>query len=188
MVKIGDAVSVIVRNNLLYSLLISSGLVNYTSLANKISSRVEAISGKRVKINTIVKVLTSLESVKTDTKALEILRNSNITAEYKYTEVYRDSLDEIGDDVMLLVREGARFKCIEKSRETNDLALIRILLPNESSGEPGITLLITEYLNASGLKTKNIYRLNTEIWITVGIEDAGLVLDKLSKFFYNSYL
>lgn len=186
MVKIADAVSVIVRDNLLYSLLINSGLVNYTSLANKIRGQVEAITGKEVKINTIVKVLTTLRVERADTEALEILKNSNIMAEYKYAEIYYDNIGEIGKGVMLAVREGNRYKCIEKSQETSDLALIRVILPQESAGEPGITLLITEYLSAVGLKIKNIYRLDTEIWITVSISDAGLVLDRLSKFFYNS--
>lgn len=188
MVKIADVVSVIVRNNILYSLLLSSGLVNHTSLANKIHSQVEAISGKKVKINTIVKVLTGMEVKKVDTMALEILRKSNIMAEYKYTEVYHDTIEEIGKHTMLAVNEGDMYKCIEKSSTTNDLALIRVVLPKESAGEPGITLLITEYLSASGLKTKNIYRLDTEIWITVSINHAGLVLDKLSNFFYNSQI
>ncbi len=188
MAKIADVVSVIIRNNLLYSLLISSGLVNHTSLANKIHNQVEAISGKKVKINTIVKVLTSLNLNKADTKALEILRNSNIMAEYKYTETYHDSIEDTGNQVMLAVKEENRYKCIEKSGKTNDLALIRVILPKESAGEPGITLLITEYLSASGLKTKNIYRLDTEIWITVSINHAGIVLDKLSNFFYNSQM
>lgn len=186
MVKIADAVSVIVRDNLLYSLLISSGLINYTSLANRIKSQVDSITGKKVKVNTIVKILTGFKIENTNVKALDILRRSNLIAEYKYTERYFQNTGDFDKDIMLAVREGDRYKCILKSRETSDLALIRIILPKESAGEPGITLLITEYLNTVGLSVKNIYRLDTEIWITVSINEAGIVLDRLGKFFYNS--
>lgn len=186
MVKISDAVSVIVRDNLLYSLLISSGLINYTSLANRINGQVDSITGKKVKVNTIVKILTGFKVENTNVKTLDILRRSNLIAEYKYTERHFQSIEDFNEDIMLAVRDGDRYKCILKSREKSDLALIRVILPKESSGEPGLTLLITEYLNTVGLSVKNIYRLDTEIWITVSIAQAGIVLDRLGKFLYNS--
>lgn len=186
MVRIGDAIQEIVRENLLYSMLVNSGLVNYTGLARKIQKQVESITGSEVKINTIVKVLSGIKTEGKDVAALEILRKSSLVAEYRYVEQYQESLEGLDDRLMLAVRDGERYRCILKSVESTDLALIRILLPEESSGEPGITLLVVEYLNVFGLDIRNIYRLDKEIWLTVKISEAGMVLDKLGKFLYNS--
>lgn len=188
MVKIGDAIEEIVGQNLLYSMLIRSGLVNYTSLARKMKKQVDFITGSEVKVNTIVKALTGIKPRIPSKGALDILRKSNLMAEYRYTEGQYSSLDNLGDRVMLAVREANGYRCILRSEETSDLALIRILLPNEASGEPGITLLVVEYLNVFGLDIKNIYRLDTEIWLTVKISDAGMILDRLGKFLYNSQM
>lgn len=185
MVKIGDAIHEIINRNMIYSLLVSSGMANYTSLARRIQKKVEFITGGEVRINTIVKVLTGMKVTKSDEKIPDILGRSNIIAEYKYTEAHLKSPEEIGKDVMLAVKENDGYKCIIKSDRTNDLALIRILLPVDSSREPGITLLIVEYLNTFGLSIRNIYRLDTEVWITVNFADAGLILDRLGNFFYH---
>ncbi|AKA49519.1 hypothetical protein IX51_10910 [uncultured archaeon] len=186
MVKVTDSINVIVRENLIYSLMINSGLANYTSLARKIQNQVEFVTGKKVKINTIVKTLTSYRSKEVDSNAIEILKKSNLSVEYKYTEGYFDSMKEVGDNAMLVVREAGRYKCIMKSDDTNDLAMIRIILPSESAGEPGITLLLTEYLNIFGIDVKNIYRLDTEIWLIVNVDQAGQITDRISKLLYSS--
>ncbi len=188
MVKTGDAIQEIVSKNILYSMLVNSGLANYTGLARKIQNQVESMTGTCVKLNTIVKTLSGIKSERKDFMALEILKKSNLTAEYKYSEEYLDDLAEAGDRLLLAVRENNRYRCILKSGKTSDLALIRILLPEESAGEPGITLLVVEYLNVFGLDIKNIYRLDTEIWLTVKISEAGQVLDKLGRFLFNSQL
>lgn len=187
MIKVTDVINVIIRENLLYSLMMSSGLVNYTSLARKIKDQVEFVTGKSVKINTIVKTLTSYKDSGTSkSRAIEILKRSNLSVEYRYTEAYFDSMDDVGDEAMLVVREEGKFKCIMKSGDTNDLALIRISLPIESSGEPGITMLLTQYLNIFGIDVKNIYRLNTEIWLTVSVGQAAQITDQISKLLYYS--
>lgn len=188
MVKVTDAINVIIRENLLYSFMINSGLVNYTSLARKIRSQVEFMAGREVKLNTIVKTLSSVRVSESDARAIDILKRSNLTVEYRYTEKNYRKLGDAGEDTMLAVREGDMYRCILKSDDTNDLALIRIVLPSESSGEPGITLLVTEYLNIFGIRVKNIYRLDTEIWLTVNVEDAGEITDRISKLLYSSQI
>lgn len=188
MVKVTDAINTVIRENLLYSLMVNSGLANYTSLARRIQRKVGFMTGKEVKINTIVKTLTTMRSEGWECKAVEILKKSNLAVEYRYAEEYSDNLADISGDVMLVVKEGGRFRCIVKSRETNDLALIRIVLPPESAGEPGITLLVTEYLNIFGITVMNIYRLNTEIWLTVDVNHAGQITDRLSKLLYDSQM
>lgn len=188
MVRTWDAIQEIIGENLLYTMLLSSGLANYTSLARKIQKQVESMTGNEVKVNTIVKALTGVKTKEEDLGALEILRKANLMAEYKYTEETLESLEGLGDRLLLAVREGENYRCILKSDRSTDLALIRILLPEESSGQPGITLLVVEYLNVMGLDIRNIYRLDKEIWLTVKISEAGMVLDKLGKFLYNSQM
>lgn len=188
MVKVTDAINVIVKENLLYSFIINSGLANYTSLARRIKSQVEFLTGKDVKINTIVKTLTGLTIKEQDTKASDVLKKSSLSVEYKYTEKYYDDLKDVSSNAMLVVREKDKFKCIFQSGDSNDLALIRITMSPEASGIPGITLLLTEYLSIYDIKVRNIYRLDTEIWITVSVRDAGLITDHLSKLLYNSQM
>ena len=53
MTKISDSVKVIVSNNLIYSMAISSGLCNYTKIAENIRDKVEAMTGKNVKFNPV---------------------------------------------------------------------------------------------------------------------------------------
>lgn len=188
MVKVTDAINVIVRQNLLYSFMINSGLVNYTSLARKIKNQVEFMTGKQVKINTIVKTLTGIRVSESDTRAIDILKKSNLSVEYRYTESYSDRISDVGEGAMLAVRDGERYKCILRSDDTNDLALIRISLPEDSAGEPGVTLLVTEYLNIFEIRVKNIYRLDTEIWLTVNVQEAGQITDRISKLLYSSQM
>ncbi len=185
-VTTSEAIREIVGENILYSMLINSGLANYTGLARKIQNQVESMTGTQVKVNTIVKALSNISTENKDQKALEILKNSNLTAEYRYSEENVSSLEGLEDRLLLAVREGDSYRCILKSGKSSDLALIRILLPEAASGEPGITLLVVEYLNLFGLDIRNIYRLDTEIWLTVRMAEAGKVLDKLGRFLYVS--
>lgn len=186
MVKVTDAINAVIRENLLYSLVINSGLANYTSLARRIKKQVEFLTGKEVKLNTIVKTLTSLSVKEEDSKALNILKKSSLLVEYKYTEEYLDRIKDVSEKAMLVVREKNRIKCIVQSDESHDLALIRIQMPPEASGVPGITLFLTEYLSIYDINVRNIYRLDTEIWITVNVRDAGKITDHLGKLLYNS--
>lgn len=186
MTKVTDAIETIVRENLLYSIIVYSGLGNYTSIAKKMKKQVEFLSGKEVKLNTIVKNLTRLESTVREPPNIEFLKKSTLSVEYKYTKQSYSSFDQIPRDVLLVVKEREMYNTIAQSKDKNDLALIKILLPEEASGTPGLTLLLTEYLSIYGIQTRNIYRLDTEIWITVDIQDGGIVTEKLGKLLYNS--
>ncbi|AAT43390.1 hypothetical protein [Picrophilus oshimae] len=187
MTKISDAVKVIVENNLVYSLSISSGMCNYTKLAQAIKSKVETMTGKDVKVNTIVKVLAGMkENAKSYDQSLDIFKKSSMTIEYKYNKVYCNNIREIPENSILVMKESNYYTCIANvNDEKSDFALIKILLPKESAFTPGLTLLITDYLMTYDIKFTNIYRLDTEIWIMIDNTNAGKALYHLSSLFYS---
>ncbi|MEM4835236.1 MAG: hypothetical protein QXS49_04075, partial [Ferroplasma sp.] len=113
MTKISDSVKVIVSNNLIYSMAISSGLCNYTKIAENIRDKVEAMTGKNVKFNTIVKVLANMKSEKPEyTDDLEILKKSSLTIEYEYSILYFDDIKTIPENSILVMKESNIYVCI----------------------------------------------------------------------------
>ncbi len=188
MTKISDSVKVIVSNNLIYSMAISSGLCNYTKVAENIKDKVEAMTGKTVKFNTIVKVLANMKTEKPEyTDDLEILKKSSLTIEYEYSILYFDDIKKIPENTILVMKESNIYICIANTgNQQSKIALIKIILPKESSFTPGLTLLITDYLMTYGIKFTNIYRLNTEIWIVIDNSNAGKALYHLSNLLHES--
>jgi len=188
MAKISDSVKVIVDNNLIYSMVISSGLCNYTKIAENIKDKVEAMTGKNVKFNTIVKILTNMKSTKHEYSAdLDILKQSSLTIEYEYSILYFDDLKNVPENAILIMKESNFYVCIANIGNTESkIALIKIILPKESSFTPGLTLLITDYLMTYGIKFTNIYRLDTEIWIIIDNANAGKALFHLSNLLHSS--
>ncbi len=72
---------------------ISSGLCNYTKIAENIKDKVEAMTGKPVKFNTIVKVLANMKTQKPEyIDDLDILKRSSLTIEYEYSVIYFDDI------------------------------------------------------------------------------------------------
>jgi len=188
MTKISDAVKVIVNNNLIFSMAISSGLCNYTKIAENIKDKVEAMTGKPVKFNTIVKVLANMKTQKPEyIDDLDILKRSSLTIEYEYSVIYFDDIKKIPDNAILVMKESNYYVCIASNKGSESkIALIKIILPKESSFTPGLTLLITDYLMTYGIKFTNIYRLGTEIWIIIDNSNAGKALYHLSTLLHEN--
>ncbi|MEM0139262.1 MAG: hypothetical protein QXZ44_01415 [Ferroplasma sp.] len=188
MVKISDSVKVIVSNNLIYSMVISSGLSNYTKIAENIKDKVEAMTGKNVKFNTIVKVLASMKTTTMQHAGdLNILKRSSLTIEYEYSILYFDDIRKVPDNSILVMKESNAYICIASTGNQNSkIALIKIILPKQSSFTPGLTLLITDYLMTYGINFTNIYRLDTEIWIIIDNSNAGKALYHLSNLLHEN--
>jgi hypothetical protein len=167
---------------------ISSGLCNYTKIAENIRDKVEAMTGKNVKFNTIVKVLANMKSEKPEyTDDLEILKKSSLTIEYEYSILYFDDIKTIPENSILVMKESNIYVCIAKTEnQESKIALIKIILPKQSSFTPGLTLLITDYLMTYGIKFTNIYRLDTEIWIIIDNSNAGKALYHLSNLLHEN--
>ncbi len=188
MTKISDSVKVIIDNNLIYSMAISSGLCNYTKIAEDIKDKVEAMTGKNVKFNTIVKVLTNIKATKPEySDDLNILKKSSLTIEYEYSILYFDNIKKMPENAILMMKESNFYVCIaDIGNIESKIALIKIILPKESSFTPGLTLLITDYLMTYGIKFTNIYRLDTEIWIVIDNANAGKALFHLSNLLHSN--
>ncbi|KAA8923512.1 aspartate kinase [Thermoplasma sp.] len=186
MTKASDAVKGIINSNNIYTLLLNTGLVNYTKLAREIKSQVDFLTGKKVKINTIVKALTNIEIKAKPKDVLLILKQSILTLEYNYKEITTENRSDIPDDAILVIKESNGYSGIIKTTDGNSLVIAKILLPPGSCTTAGITLLITEFLEINGVSVRNIYRLSKEIWIIVDSESAGKAADALNRLLYKS--
>ncbi|WP_241761889.1 aspartate kinase [Thermoplasma acidophilum] len=160
--------------------------MNYTKLAREIKSQVDFLTGKKVKINTIVKALTNIEIKSKPKDILLILKQSILTLEYNYKEITTENRNKIPDDAILVIKESNGYSAIIKTTDGNSLVIAKILLPPGSCTTAGITLLITEFLEINGVSVRNIYRLSKEIWIIVDSESAGKAADALNRLLYKS--
>ena len=93
--RIKDVVEKIIENNPLYSLAMRSGFVNFTSLSKSIKPTVDSMLEKDVKLNTLVKILSSLDIYAGSwDRQSKILKESNISMEYRYTEIELDKFPD----------------------------------------------------------------------------------------------
>ncbi|BAB60204.1 TVG1086877 [Thermoplasma volcanium GSS1] len=186
MTKASEAVKTIVSNNNVYSLLINTGLVNYTKLAREIKGQVDFLTGKKIKINTIVKALTNIEVKGKNSNALEILKQSTLTLEYNYEEQHFENPEEIPKSAILIIKDQNGYSTLAKSAKSNSLVIAKIHLPAGSCTTAGITLLITEFLEINGISVVNIYRLSREVWIIIQSESAGKAADALNRLLFQN--
>ncbi|MCL4345574.1 MAG: hypothetical protein M1375_02010 [Candidatus Thermoplasmatota archaeon] len=188
MSKLRDVVINIVHGDPLYAILVGSGLVNYTSLAREIQDSVQNATGKQVKINTIVKVLTE-EKIDTDSwsRQMNILSKADLSLEYRYEE---KEVERIGPDCMdfaFAYRDRGRIKIITHSGEGGHLACIKVTLPEEGSEVPGLTFFIVRFLSIHGAKIERIYRLDREILLICNQNVADSIMTILSDLIIKSH-
>lgn len=188
MTKINEAVNLLIGENPLYTMMLRSNVVNYSSLAKTIREKVEGITGKEVKVNTIVKCLTEISPSESTENQLEYLRKSNLSLEYKYAEKIQNTRPSLKENTVLVYRTGEEWKILSKDMEGGNLALIRIQLPLEAAGRPGITLFVVEYLLMHRIEVDKIYRFGTEILLVCNQEKADIIVRYLSELMFKSYL
>ena len=188
MTKINDAVKLVVQENPLYSTMIKSGLVNYANLARKIQTTVESMTGKMVKLNTLVKSLSQIRPETTWGGQIDLLKNSKLSLDYKYKEKLATSSKDITENSIVAVRTPRGFKCLVGEADDGNLALIRIELPADAAGSPGLTLFVVEYLMLQKVNIEKIYRFDTEIILTSKQEYAVKIIEHLSNLVYRSKL
>ena len=186
MATVSDSVRIIVNESPFYSTIIKSGLGNFASIARRIKPSVEILTGETVKLNTIVKVLSTFDSNTESVEDISLLKKSKLAVEYKYKEYDANNVSEITEGTFLAFRTDGHYRCLISSDDEGEMALLRIILPELASGRPGLTLFIVQYLSIHGFKVKNIYRFDREIVLTANMRDAGKVVELVSNLLYSS--
>ncbi len=189
MSKVKDVVKNIVRDNPLYAILISSGLVNYTSLARQIQEQVVKSVSKDVKINTIVKALTE-EKINTDSwnRQMEVLSRCDLSLEYRYEEREVSELPTNCKEFAFAYNYDGKIRIVGHNSETGNLACIKVKLPNDGSDVPGLTFFIVQHLSINGTKVERIYRLDREILLITNQNSAARVMTLLSDLILKSHM
>ncbi|EQB68754.1 MAG: hypothetical protein B2I18_00405 [Cuniculiplasma sp. C_DKE] len=185
---VNNATDLIIENNPMYSLMIKSGIVNYTSLARKIKKQVESMTGKEVKLNTLVKYITSITPGEKEDYQINYLKKSNLDVEFKFAEKEGKEFDPDREDVFLVYKTQEGFKFLVRNDPEGNLACIRITLPPEAKKAPGITLFVVEFLSMQQISIEKIYRFDLEIILVCSVEVASKVISSLSDLIFKSYL
>ncbi len=179
--RIKDVVEKIIENNPLYSLAMRSGFVNFTSLSKSIKPTVDSMLEKDVKLNTLVKILSSLDIYAGSwDRQSKILKESNISMEYRYTEIELDKFPDEPINFLFAYQYRNKYRFIVQDQNRGNMACIRILLPDHGSDVPGITFTVAEYLSVQNIKIEKIYRLDREILLICNHNIADTVLKNLT--------
>ncbi len=180
--KIKDVVEKVIENNPLYSIAMRSGFVNFTSLAKAIKPTVDDACVRDVKINTLVKILSEMKIYAGSwERQSKILKESNISLEYRYTEIELDHFPDTPLEFLFAYKYKNKFRFIVQDEEIGNMACIRIMLPEYGSDVPGITFTVVEYLSIQNIKIERIYRLDREILLICSHSIADTVLKNLSN-------
>ncbi len=170
----------------IYSMMLSTGVVNYTKLASKISPYVNALAGERVRINTIVKALSTVKTEDHFKEIVDILKEADMSVDFRYMERLKCGKFVPGENVLIAYRKNNCWKVIEGD-PSGELALVRITLPPEAAGKPGLTLFLVQYLAVYDLHVEKIYRFDTDILLMCSYEIVDQVVRYLRDLIFLSY-
>jgi flagellar biosynthesis component FlhA len=84
--KVTDAVKKVVDENILYQIVLSSGLANLNALSRQIKNVVDSLTNEDVKLNTIEKALTKLINKNVAIENIST-RGTNVSLESGVTEI-----------------------------------------------------------------------------------------------------
>ncbi len=188
MVSVQQAVRVIVEENPLYLVALSSGIANLSAIAREIKPLVESIVGKEVNLMTIVKALERLASRKIPTsikdigealeKAEVVIFNGVDEVELSLTDTIKlyesHELLELFKGYSILLTDGERVKLIAPvavlGKFTNPMGRLEYTLVRIMFGEKapvGFVTFMVQLARASGITIKHMLRYDNDIFIVV---------------------
>jgi len=179
--RINEAVRDIISKNTLYQMLISTGLVNANALAREIKDSVEVITGKKVKINTVAKVITSVrpkEPVQSGTlNALDVALDTDVVE----TTVGFEEFSKMRPQLILLsFADGDKMRVL-KRREgesaSSDLVLVRLTFRGSSVAYHPLWIIF----NSLGIEVKHVVRHDNRLFIFMARSDAVRALAAIDR-------
>ncbi|WP_292000662.1 hypothetical protein [Caldivirga sp.] len=188
MVSVQQAVRVIVEENPLYVIALSSGIANLSAIAREVKPLVESIVGKEVNLMTIVKALERLSSRKAPTSIRDIgeaLEKAEVVIFNGVDEIELSLVDtvklyeshelmELFKGYSILLTDGERVKLIAPvavlGKFTNtvgrqEYTLVRIMFGEKAP--VGFVTFMVQLARASGITIRHMLRYDNDVFIVV---------------------
>ncbi|MEM0128530.1 MAG: hypothetical protein QXU18_12565 [Thermoplasmatales archaeon] len=170
----------LVRQDIVYRMALTRGIVNYSSLAKKLKKSVDRITGRDIALNTIVKSLTRIRETENLVEPYDALSQLEISLEYGLVRKTTDFLSPNVEPFLIALKTGDGYDILYKDVNKEGLALLRIRMKERFSEIPGITVLIISILESYKVEIRYIYRFGHEIWFLIPKEQGTLALEKLA--------
>jgi len=181
-VKVTEAVKKIVDENVLYQILLSSGLANLNAMAREIKSAVDSMTGKDVKPNTIEKALTKLSARKTEsytvsTSGTEVELETGIS-EVTYTPDEFSSVD-FTRLIMAFMDEGKIKAIVKGGNSTSELVLLKVKFVGAKHEVPYHPLIMV--FNALNVNLLHAFRFDRNVYFIMPRKDSVKALSVIEK-------
>ncbi|WP_449462066.1 hypothetical protein PQ610_06130 [Tardisphaera miroshnichenkoae] len=183
--KVNEAVSQVIDGNYVYQLLISTGLVNANALAREIKESVEAMTGKKAKINTIAKAIAMKKVSEVETSS--VFRGLNFTLDSNLIEKELDAKDATSiplASTLLLFRHGDKvvvLKQRDENDESSDLVLLRLTFPGNSVAYHPLWIVF----NSLNIEVKHVLRHDNDLFIFMRRSEAIRALTIIERLASN---
>ncbi|MFP3214676.1 MAG: hypothetical protein RXO71_02420 [Nitrososphaeria archaeon] len=180
--KVTEAVKKIVDENVLYQILLSSGLANLNAMAREIKSAVDSMTGKDVKLNTIEKALTKLSARKTEsytvsTSGTEVELETGIS-EVTYTPDEFSSVD-FTRLIMAFMDEGKIKAIVKGGNSTSELVLLKVKFVGAKHEVPYHPLIMV--FNALNVNLLHAFRFDRNVYFIMPRKDSVKALSVIEK-------
>jgi hypothetical protein len=193
---ISKIVEDIVRENPLYMMAISTGIVNLSALAKEILPLVKSATTRPIKLGTIIKALERLEekSMTGMPNIIQLLNEAEIMvysgigeAEIPISEATPDLITMAGRDIAIIISDGSRLKIISPPRTlaklssapTMEYSLIRISLAERAP--VGFVTTLIQLMRSNKISVKHVLRYDNDVFIIVDRQDATRLMDMLER-------
>jgi len=194
---ISKIVEDIVRENPLYMMAISTGIVNLSALAKEILPLVKSATTRPIKLGTIIKALERLEekSMTDMPNIIQLLNEAEIMvysgigeAEIPISEATPDLMTMAGRDIaIIIISDGSRLKIISplrtlaklSSAPTMEYSLIRISLAERAP--VGFVTTLIQLMRSNKISVKHVLRYDNDVFIIVDRQDATRLMDMLER-------
>ena len=180
--NVTEAVKKIVDENVLYQILLSSGLANLNAMAREIKSAVDSMTGKDVKLNTIEKALTKLSARKTEsytvsTSGTEVELETGIS-EVTYTPDEFSSVD-FTRLIMAVMDEGKIKAIVKGGNSTSELVLLKVKFVGAKHEVPYHPLIMV--FNALNVNLLHAFRFDRNVYFIMPRKDSVKALSVIEK-------
>lgn len=179
--KISETVRFIIQQNAIYQFLVSSGLVNSNALARQIKDAVETMTGKKVKVNTIAKIISAMRP--SEVKPYIGLLNVDVLLDTDVEE-HEYSFEEFKDldlsQVYLAVVSNGKVAVLKKKNAeiASDSVLLKVTFRGGATAYHPFWLLF----NALGVEAKHVVRHDNTVFVFLRRSDAIKALTAIEKF------
>jgi hypothetical protein len=182
--KVTDAVKKVVDENILYQIVLSSGLANLNALSRQIKNVVDSLTNEDVKLNTIEKALTKLINKNVAIENIST-RGTNVSLESGVTEKIYDlkNINELDfSNILLAIIDEGKVKAVIKGNESGsepDMVLLKVSFSGSVKNIPYHPLIML--FNTMGINIIHAFRFDRNIYFFMSRSDSIKALNVVEK-------